>query len=480
MPVPASAAFATIGELGIALRRRDFSAVELAEFFLERCEQIGPRYNAVVTLTRERALREAATADADLQAGHDRGPLHGIPYGAKDLLNTVGYPTTWGAAPFRDQQIDADATVIERLTQAGAVLVAKLAMVELAGGLGYQQANASFTGPGLNPWDPTRWSGGSSSGPGSAVAAGIVPFAIGSETWGSILTPAGYCGIAGMRPTYGRVSRHGAMALSWTMDKIGPMARSAEDCGLVLRAIAGVDVQDDSSVDRPLEYPEPESAVPRRFRLLTLTGAIERVHPDVAANFRAAVEVLRETADFEEVPFPEDLPWNVVADVVLSAEAATVFEPLVADGRIESMTAEEDRWRILSDLMIPATDYIQALRIRRKMQVRLEELLARGDAIVAPTLNTVSGPIDRPFRAWSAGFSSTQLGGAANVTGLPGVTIPNGFGEGGLPTGIQFVGRAFSEARLLTIAAGYQQRTDWHRRVPPVEERSPDGDSAIR
>ncbi|MGH7137869.1 MAG: amidase, partial [Pirellulales bacterium] len=239
MAVPANVAWATVRELGARLRAGEFTSLELTKFVLDRIEQKARPLNAVVTVTADLAHEQARQADAERSAGRDRGPLHGIPYGAKDLLATRGIATSWGAAPFKEQLIDEDAAVIRRLREAGAVLVAKLAMVELAGGLGYDQANASFTGPGLNPFNPAAWSGGSSSGPGSAVGIGAVPFAIGSETSGSITTPAGYCGIAGLRPTYGRVSRHGAMALSWSMDKLGPMARTADDCGLVLAAIAG-------------------------------------------------------------------------------------------------------------------------------------------------------------------------------------------------------------------------------------------------
>ncbi|MCA9054290.1 MAG: amidase [Planctomycetaceae bacterium] len=466
MPVPSDAAFATIGELGAGLRNREYTAVELAEFTLDRAEQIGPRFNAVVTVTRERALREAAAADDAFRRGRDLGPLHGIPYGVKDLLSTEGYPTTWGAAPFRDQQIDADATVVQKLTAAGAVLAAKLSMVEIAGGLGYQQANASFTGPGLNPWSPDRWSGGSSSGPGSAVSAGIVPFAIGSETWGSILTPAAYCGITGLRPTYGRVSRQGAMALSWTMDKLGPMARSAEDCETVLEAIAGFDPADDSSVDR--NYAPARREENRPWRIATLQGAIERVQPEVAENFRRSVDVFRSLASVEEAPFPSELPANAVADVIISCEGAAAFESLVADGRIEQMTAEEDRWRIWPDLMIPATDYIRALRVRRLLQKQLAEFFSGFDAILAPSLNTVAGPIDQPFHVWSSGFSSTPLSGASNAAGLPAVCLPNGFGADGLPTALQLVGGAYTEDRLLLIGREYQARTDWHRRHPEM------------
>src|SRR4029450_9574409 len=232
--------FQPVRVLAEGVRTRRLSPVMLAETFLDRLERLGARYNAVVTVTRDRALEQARRAESEIAAGRYRGPLHGIPYGAKDLLATSGgIPTTWGAAPFKDRVFDFDATAILRLEAVGTVLCAKLAMVELAGGMGYRQPNAAFTGPGVNPWNRDAWSGGSSSGSGSAVAAGLVPFAIGSETWGSILSPAGNCGITGLRPTPGGVSRHGAMALCWTLDKLGPMALTADDCGLVLEAIAG-------------------------------------------------------------------------------------------------------------------------------------------------------------------------------------------------------------------------------------------------
>ena len=255
----ADLAFAPIPVLAARLRNGAISSVELTKFFLDRLEKHGPNYNCLVTLTRDLALDQAAKADADLKAGKDRGPLHGIPFGAKDLLATRGIPTSWGAPPFKTRVIDRDATVIRKLREAGAVLAAKLSMVELAGGMGYRQANASLTGPGLNPWDVERWSGGSSSGSGSAVAAGLVAFAIGSETIGSINSPSSQCGITGLRPTYGRASRAGAMALSWTLDKIGPMARTAQDCGTILAAIAGPDPDDPSASDRPFRWTAPSS-----------------------------------------------------------------------------------------------------------------------------------------------------------------------------------------------------------------------------
>ena len=258
-------AFLTIRQLSDLVRTREVSPVELAETFLHRLETLGPRYNAVVTLTRERAMRQAKQAEQEIASGNYKGRLHGIPYGAKDLLATSdGIPTTWGASPLRNQVFNYDATVIRKLEAAGAVLAAKLAMVELAGGMGYRNPNASFTGPGISPWgDADSWSGGSSSGSGASVAAGLVPFAIGSETWGSILSPANNCGIAGLRPSYGRVSRHGAMALSWSLDKLGPLCLNADDCGLVLEAIAGYDPEDLSTTKKTYQYNANSDPHPR-------------------------------------------------------------------------------------------------------------------------------------------------------------------------------------------------------------------------
>lgn len=467
MPLPFETAFLSIRELGAKLRSREFSAVQLTEFFLERLDRIGRELNAVVTLTRELAITHAKQADAELAAGKDRGPLHGIPFGSKDLIAVKGHPTTWGAKPFEKQEFDEDATVIVKLREAGAVHCAKLAMVEIAGGLGYRQANASFTGPGLNPWDKKRWSGGSSTGPGSAVGGGLVPFGIGSETWGSIMTPAGFCGIAGLRPTYGRVSRYGAMALSWTMDKLGPMCRTAEDCGLVLNAIAGPDPDDPSAAHRPYRY--PKGADPsRRFKLAVLKDVASQTQPEVRANFEASLAVLKSIATIDEMELPS-LPFTETASIILSSEAAAAFEDLITTGDIWEMTAPEDHWGLHSQMVIPAKDYINAIRIRPKLQRAMDELLKPFDAVVTPTLATVAYPndVDWPEYRGKARLTS-DIGGASNVCGLPGLSIPNGFGEGGLPTGLQFVGRAFDENKLLEVACRYQQLTDWHRKFPTL------------
>ena len=368
--------FSSIRELGAHLRAKRISAVDLAEMSLRRLETIGPRLGAVVTVTRERALAQAHRANQELLAGKDRGPLHGIPYGAKDLLATKGIPTTWGAEPLRGQVFDFDATVVRRLEEAGAVLVAKLAMVELAGGLGYNNPDASFTGPGRTPWNPDYWSGGSSSGPASAVAAGLVPFAIGSETSGSILTPAAFCGVTGLRPTYGLVSRHGAMALCWTLDKLGPLARGADDCGLVLAAIAGADPADPTT-GASFRYRErgTKSGRPgQRFHVGVLRDATAGCDPDVASSFGQAVSALRDVADVEEdVPFP-DLPYREAVGLIVDAEGAAAFRDLIESGKVKQLRDPADRVGGYAMVMTRAADYLDAMRSRVAMRAQLDAL----------------------------------------------------------------------------------------------------------
>ena len=457
----------TIPELGRLLRDRRVSAVELAEHCLARLERLGPAYNAVVTVLRPQALAEARQRDVELAKGRDRGPLHGIPYGAKDLLAAEGAPTSWGAEPYRGQMLRRDATVVSKLREAGAVLCAKLAMVELAGGMGYNQAFASFTGPGRSPWDRARWSGGSSSGSGSAVSAGLVPFAIGSETWGSIQFPAAFCGVTGLRPTYGRVSRHGAMALSWTMDKLGPIARTAEACGLVLAAIAGPDPADPSALDLPFAFPD-RSAERKRYRLGMLKGTLEKTQPEVRRNFEESLRALRDFAEVEEGLELPGYPYDEMASIVIDAEAASAFEPLIESGRITELTAPEDRIGGYAGQVVLAKDYIRALRVRRPASAALDALLAKVDAIVAPTLPTVAWPIDAAFdKVYPDYPGGASIGGAANLAGVPGLFLPNGAGEAGLPTSLQLTGRALREETLLAIGARYQALTEHHRRRPP-------------
>lgn len=472
MPDKTTFAFAPIRQLAEQLRAGATTSVQLTTYFLERLERLGPVYNAVVRVTRDLALAEASQADDDFKRGVDRGPLHGVPYAVKDLLATKGIPTTWGAPPLRDQMIDEDATVVFRLRAAGAVLCAKLSMVEFAGGFGYKQANASATGPGLNAWDKTCWSGGSSSGPGSAVGAGLIPFAIGSETWGSIMTPAGYNGIAGLRPTYGRVSRYGAMALSWTMDKLGPMCRTADDCGLVLNAIAGPDSLDPTSLPTFWTYAGADDEHPnpgeRRFRFATLDVDFDKLAPEVRANYEASLEILKQVGSFESIKLP-DLPYSVVASTIIGSEMGAAFGDFMTSGDVWELAAPEDRWGGFSNLVIPARDYINALRIRGRILKEVDAALKDFDAVVTPTLNTEAGPIKQKFAEWSRGYVSTNLSGAANAAGLPGITVPNGFGARGLPTGLEFTGKAGDENSILAAAVAYQQKTDWHTRTPKID-----------
>ena len=460
-----SPVFAPIRRLSEMLRDRQVSPVELAETFLGRLESIGPMYNAVVTVTRERAMEQARRAEKEIAAGGYRGPLHGIPYGAKDLLATSGgIPTTWGAEPFRQQRFDYDATVVRKLEKAGAVLAAKLAMVELAGGMGYRSPDASFTGPGLNPWDTATWSGGSSSGAGSAVAAGLVPFAIGSETWGSILGPAANCGVAGLRPTYGRGSRYGAMALSWTLDKLGPLCLTADDCGLVLEAIVGPDPNDPTASGRSYRYggaPEPA----RPFKLGVLKGAVEGAGEAVRDNFNMALKVLDEIATIEEVELPE-YPYEAVTRTIANAESASAFEELAQSGEAAGLTDSWDRYGPYAKEAGLATDYLKALRLRGVIAKESDRVLTSFDALVAPTRPDVASRVDRDLRKDSGTGRGDIIGAVGNAAGLPAISVPSGFSDEGLPTGIQFVGRAYRENSVLAVARAYQSLTDWHERRP--------------
>src|SRR5215472_11458247 len=329
--------FATITELSERLRKKEFSCVELVKGFAERLQKIGPRYNALALPLTESAVRRAKDVDAELKRERFRGPLQGIPFGAKDLLSVAGEITSWGAKPFASQVLDETATVLTKLDKTGSVLIGKLAMVELAGGPSYRFPNASLFGPGLNPWDRSRWSGGSSSGSGSAVAAGLVPFALGSETSGSILTPSSFCGITGLRPTYGLVSRHGAMALSWTMDKIGPMCRSAEDCGLVLQAISGADSRDPGSAGKSFYYtPQFARKVPE-LRVGFAPDDMAWAESGAQPAFAEAMETIKAMGvKLVEVKMP-DLPWGPVISTIVSCEGSSVFEPLIASGRVDEL-----------------------------------------------------------------------------------------------------------------------------------------------
>ncbi len=463
----AKLAFSSIAELGAGLRAHTFSSVELAKFFLARLERFGPKLNSVVTLLHERALAEAATADRELASGTDHGPLHGIPYGVKDLIAARGGPTTWGAAPFKHQAFDYDATVVTRLRAAGAVLLGKLAMIELAGGMGYNQANASFTGPCKTPWNLGCWSGGSSSGSGSSVSAGLVPFAIGSETDGSITNPSSYCGVTGLRPTYGRVSRHGAMALSWTMDKLGPLCRNAADAELIFAAIAGRDPLDATSL------PDPTSSTPKEFgkittlRFATVKGAVDKVQPEVRKNYHAALEALTGGASVKEVTLP-DFPYNDMVGVIIAAEGGAAFREIIMDGRVRTLSSPEGQRGGYSYFTAAAVDYVDSMRLRTPMRHAYAKIFEDVDVLVSPTFSTVAPPIDVTFDKVYPGFTDGPLITACNLVGIPAVAAPSGLGLHGMPTSVMFVGPALGEHIVLQAAQELQSKTDWHLKHPPM------------
>jgi aspartyl-tRNA(Asn)/glutamyl-tRNA(Gln) amidotransferase subunit A len=456
-------AFADATALGKLIASKNVSSVELTTLYLNRLERYGPSYNAVVTIMHERALREAKAADASLARGERKSALHGVPYGVKDLLAAVGAPTTWGAAPYRHQTFDYDGAVVEKLRDAGAVLLAKLAMVELAGGFGYDDANASFTGPGRTPWNRAFWSGGSSSGPGAAVSAGLVGFAIGSETNGSILTPSAMCGVSGLRPTYGRVSRYGAMALMWSSDKLGPMARSARDTQTILEIIAGADPRDSSTQIHP--FPRLE----RRPKIGVFAHATGKSQEAVVKNFEASLDVLREFADVEmDVKLP-DRPYGAVIGALLNGECASAFRDLIESGRARELQCPADRIGGYVLYATAAVDYVDAMRVRTKIDDEMKAAVAPYDALVFPTLPTVAYPIGVNFNdVYPKAPGAIDPVTPGNLAGIPSMSVPNGFGLYGLPTGLGFIGSAWEEAKLSTIAARYQGRTDFHQKRPRV------------
>ena len=438
-------AFAPMTTLARLIRSRKVTSTELTQMYLARLKKYGPRLECVITLTEDLALTQAKRADEEIAAGSYRGPLHGIPYGAKDLLATKGIRTTWGSKPYMDQVPDYDATVIERLEQAGAVLVAKLTLGELAWG------DVWFGGKTRNPWNYEQGSSGSSAGSASATAAGLVGFAIGTETWGSIISPSTRCGVVGLRPTYGRVSRAGAMALSWSMDKIGPICRSVEDCALVFEAIYGPDGKELTVVDLPFNW-DPAADL-KTIRVGYLKEAFKE-DSKTKKNDQAVLEVLRSTG-IELVPFelPADLPIQPLA-TVLSVEAAAAFDELTRSNRDDLMARQErNAWpnAFRAARFIPAVEYIQANRVRTLLMEELTDRMKAIDVYVAPSSDDDNGLL-------------------TNLTGHPAVVVPNGFDEKGSPTSISFIGRLYQEAKTLRVALAYEQATEFHTKHPVLKE----------
>lgn len=451
------------------IRKKEITSLSLTTMFLERLQLAQSTLNAVSEITTETALREASQMDKEVEQGQIRGPLHGVPYGAKDLLSTVGIPTRWGSPAHADQVIDEDATVITRLRDAGAVLIGKLAMVELAGGGSYGSAAASLHGPGRNPWSLTQWAGGSSSGSGAAMAASAVGFAIGTETWGSITVPSAFCGVSGLRPTYGRVSRNGAMALCWTLDKVGPMARSAQDCGVILEAIAGPDPKDSTAAKSPFRF-RPNSLKGRQLRI----GVLPHDYSNaliVQEKFQAATQVLGSLGHtFVEAAYPEGFPYNELTGLIVNAEGSASFQSFILSDRIKLLADRGQQAGFLTGLSISAADYIRAQRIRTQAVMTLNTMWSQYDLLIAPTLLTEAISAEIPFMEQSNPWGGN--GGPGNLAGWPSISIPMGFGANNLPLGLEIIGPNWSENLILCLAMQYQKLTEWHRLLPPLSTTS--------
>ena len=457
-----------VTELSKMVRGRSISPVELTRAYLSRIEALNPELSAFATVTEDLALEEARRAEREITVGKYRGPLHGIPYGAKDLVATKGIRTTWGAKPYADQMFDADAAIIRKLREAGAVLLGKLAMIELAGGLGYSKGDSSLTGAAHNPWGLDRWTCGSSSGSGAAVAAALVPFAIGSETWGSIICPSSFCGVSGLRPTFGRVSRQGAMALSWTLDKLGPMARSARDCELVLERIQGHDPDDPySAEERPAPPSDPGTV--KTMRVAYLKDDFDKQgDKSVEKAFLAAIDDLRRAGvRLEEAKLP-DLPFEAAAAVVLTAEVATAFEDLQKSGRARDLVSPEAPLSFVVARAVTGADFVKAQRVRTLCQRALADFYARYDVLLYPGEGYTAFPIDKDFSdiAWS-----DPVGAAGNLCGLPAIAVPCGFGADGMPISLTAMTSAFEEDKGISLARFFQGITSWHLKRPPLDRR---------
>lgn len=435
-------AFYTVMELSSLIKNRKISVTELTTFFLDRLKTYGDTLEAVVTLTEDRALQQAKKLDQELENGHYRGPLHGIPYGLKDLFALKGYKTTWGAMPYKNQKIDQTATVVKKLDQAGAVLVAKTTLGALAYG------DVWFGGKTRNPWNLEEGSSGSSAGSAATTAAGLVPFALGTETWGSIVSPSNRTGTTGLRPTFGRVSRHGAMALSWSMDKVGPLTRSVEDAAIVFNAIYGPDGKDQSVRDLPFNYDQESD-------LSELTvGYVESAFKSDYDNRQRDSLTLAKLRDLGANLKPIELPKFPVSALsfILNAEAATAFEQLTLSNRDDQMVRQgQNAWPNLfrSSHFIPAVQYIQANRARQQLIQKMDSLMQQVDLYVCPTY----------------GGNNLLL---TNLTGHPSVVLPNGFTKEGEPTSITFMGDLYDEGKLLEFARLYQESTDYHKQHPKL------------
>lgn len=449
----------TITQLSAALRERQTSAVELARQACQTLEAIAPTYNALAATLRDRALAEAEAADRRIAAG-DPSVLCGIPYGAKDLFAARGAPTTWGAPYFKDQVFETDATVLQRLGRDGAVLVAKLAMSEFAGGGRPAKPGASLHGQGRNPWDTSRYSGGSSSGSGICVAAGLLPFALGTETGGSVLGPAAFSGVTGLRPTYGIVPRGGVMTLSWSLDKIGPLARTAEDIAIVMDAMA--------TRRPPGGFLAATKARPERLRVAFTPAEFDEASPSIRAALQRGVEEVRRIyPDFVEVELERDPTFiSAIEDIVRIEGAYGLRDHLRREDFV--MSDERQRASLRSALEVPAVEYLVDVReIIPRARRAFDRVFAKADVILSASRASIAPRLDEVRPPRDPNKMSDLLRAAGNLAGVPGISFPIGLSEEGMPVGFQVVGPRGSDARLLAMAAAYQRETDHHRLRPP-------------
>lgn len=435
-------AYYSVGELAHLIKTKKITSVELTEFYLNRLKKYDEILHCVITLTEERALNLARKADEEIANGNYKGILHGIPYGVKDLLATKDYRTTWGANPFKDQQFDYDAEVIKKLESKGAVIIAKLTLGALAWG------DVWFGEMTRNPWDPAKGSSGSSAGSASAVSAGLVPFAIGTETWGSIVSPSTVCGVSGLRPTYGRVSRTGAMALSWSMDKIGPICRNAEDLAIVFNAIQGSDKSDQSLIEAAFNYKADLDI--RKLKIGYIKTDFEKQYPFHINDSLALSEIKKMGIEL----IPIELPNYPLYDlgIILSAEGAAAFDELTLSGKDDLMVRQiKNAWPNVfrAARSIPAVEYINANRIRSEIIQEMKSLMEKVDVYFSPS------------------FEGNNLL-LTNLTGHPSVVIPNGFDNDGLPTSFTITGNLFQEGNLISLAKKFQEITDHHKKHPKL------------
>ena len=472
--------YRSITELSRLIRTKQVSPVELTRSYIERAQTLDPQLLAFVTFTEDLAMDQARAAERRAMKGKLRSPVDGIPWGVKDLFATTGIPTQWGSPAYRGQVLDYDATVVRKLRESGAALIGKLASGELASGARW------FGGTTRCPWDLTRSSSGSSAGPASATAAGLVGFSVGTETLGSIISPAATNAVVGLRPTYGRVSRFGAMALSWTMDKVGPICRTVEDCALVFDEIHGSDPLDSTSVDGPAVaavYDRRRShnhdiAGGHRPPLQSIKGKTVGVvrdefnlvtDPEVSPVFGAALRSMESLGLILEDVQLEDYPYQEIARYTLNIEAATVFESLWKTGRIDMLI---DRQRVVdwsAARLLPATDYLKMQRLRTEICAYAAQLFKKYAVLVAPSSISPAGPVELSNAALTNPSAITNGGGSlalGNIAGLPAISVPCGFTPANLPLGLQIIGAAFDEAALLRIAYAYEQSNSWYQRHP--------------